>query len=129
MLRQHISHEKVVVCRNLANVRFWGHSRFATSSQSNRVSKRQPMRERVESAGKKTKLDHFKRLKSNRFWNCINMVLTPVREYFFFHVSLPQIASQRYQFKDFGLINLQTKYNQYHLQFIFNISQTYICIL
>ena len=84
MLRQHISHEKVVVCRNLANVRFWGHSRFATSSQSNRVSKRQPMRERVESAGKKTKLDHFKRLKSNRFWNCINMVLTPVREYFFF---------------------------------------------
>ena len=80
-------------------------------NQSNRVSKRQPMRERVESACKKTKLDHFKRLKSNRFWNCINMVLTPVREYFFFHVSLPQIASQRYQFKDFGLINLKTKYN------------------
>ena len=53
----------VVVCRNLANVRFWGYSRLATSSQSNRVLKRQPMRNRVESAGKKTSVDHFKRLK------------------------------------------------------------------
>ena len=57
------------------------------------------------------------------------MVLTPVREYFFLHVSSPQIASQRYQFKDFGLINLKTKYNPYHLQFILIRTKTYSRIM